>query len=61
MAYKSQQPKTSEFPIGTILSVSDGPLSNGKGTPYVYVSEVEEAIQDIHVSVTIITLISSVN
>lgn len=48
MAYKSQHPMTSEFPMGTILSVSDGPLGNGKGTPYVYVSEVEEAVQDTH-------------
>jgi hypothetical protein len=51
MAYKSQHPMTSEFPMGTILSVSDGPLGNGKGTPYVYVSELEEAVQDTHVSV----------
>ena len=51
MAYKSQQPMTSDFPMGTILSVSDGPLGNGKGTPYVYVSELEEAVQDTHVSV----------
>jgi hypothetical protein len=51
MAYKSQQPKTSEFPMGTILSVSDGPLASGKGTPYVYVNEREEAVHDTHVSV----------
>jgi hypothetical protein len=49
-AYKSQHPKTSEFPLGTILSVSDGPLGKGKGTPYMYVSEVEEAVQDTDVS-----------
>lgn len=51
MAYKSQQPGTSDFPMGTILSVSDGPVGNGKGTPYVYVSELEEAVHDTHVSV----------
>lgn len=51
MAYKSQQPMTSDFPMGTIFSVSDGPLGNGKGTPYVYVSELEEAVRDLHVSV----------
>ena len=51
MAYKSQHPMTSDFPMGTIFSVSDGPLDNGKGTPYVYVSELIEAIQDLHVSV----------
>jgi hypothetical protein len=51
MAYKSQQPMTSDFPMGTIFSVSDGPLDNGKGTPFVYVSELVEAIQDLHVSV----------
>ncbi|PNF23997.1 hypothetical protein B7P43_G09291 [Cryptotermes secundus] len=45
-AYKSRHPKTSEFPLGTTISVSDGPLGNGKGTPYMYVSEVEEAVQD---------------
>jgi len=42
---------TSDFPMGTLFSVSDGPLSNGRGTPYVYVSEIIEAIQDLHVSV----------
>jgi hypothetical protein len=36
--------------MGTILSVSDGPLGSGKGTPYVYVSEVEDAVQDTDVS-----------
>jgi hypothetical protein len=51
-AYKSQHPKTSEFPMGTIMSVSDGPLDNGKGTPYMYVSEVEEAVQDTDVSLS---------
>jgi hypothetical protein len=49
-AYKSQHPKTSEFPLGTIISVSDGPLGKGKGTPYMYVSKVEEAVQDTDVS-----------
>jgi hypothetical protein len=42
---------TIDFPMGTIFSVSDGPLDNGKGTPYVYVTELGEAIQDLHVSV----------
>jgi len=51
MAYRSQNTMTSDFPMGTLFSVSDGPLGNGKGTPYVYVSELVEAIQDIHVSV----------
>jgi len=51
MAYKSQNPMTNDFPMGTLFSVSDGPLGNGKGTPYVYVSELVEAIQDLHVSV----------
>jgi hypothetical protein len=36
--------------MGTILSVSDGPLGNGKGTPYVYVNEREDAVQDTDVS-----------
>jgi hypothetical protein len=59
-AYKSQHPKTSEFPLGTILSVSDGPLGKGKGIPYVYVSEVEEAVQDTDVSLpcTVETLLN---
>jgi hypothetical protein len=51
-AYKSQHPKTIEFPLGTTLSVSDGPLGNGKGTPYMYVSEVEQAVQDTDVSLS---------
>ncbi|KDR19714.1 protein CREG1 [Zootermopsis nevadensis] len=46
VAYKSQQLVTNEFPMGTVLSVSDGPLGSGNGTPYVYVSELEDAIQD---------------
>jgi hypothetical protein len=50
LVYKSQQPKTSEFPMGTIISVSDGPLGSGKGTPYVYVSELEDAVRDTDVS-----------
>lgn len=52
LAYKSQQPKTSGFPLGTILSVSDGPLGNGKGTPYMYVTEFEDAIKDTQVSLS---------
>jgi hypothetical protein len=48
MAYNSQHAMTSGFPMGTLFSVSDGPLGNGKGTPYVYVSELVEAIQDLH-------------
>jgi hypothetical protein len=51
LAYKSQQPMTRDFPMGHIQSVSDGPVGNGKGTPYVYVSKLEEVIQDTHVSV----------
>lgn len=50
VAYKSQQPVTNAFPMGTVLSVSDGPLGSGNGTPYVYVSELEDAIQDTDVS-----------
>jgi hypothetical protein len=51
MAYKSYNSMTSDFPMGTLFSVSDGPVGNGKGTPYVYVSELVEAVQDLHVSV----------
>jgi hypothetical protein len=51
LAYKSQHPMTSDFPMGHVQSVSDGPVGNGKGTPYVYVSKLEESVQDVYVSV----------
>ncbi|KAJ9586381.1 hypothetical protein L9F63_019962 [Diploptera punctata] len=40
--YQSLEPKTNDYPMGAVQSVSDGPVDNSKGTPYMFVSELED-------------------
>jgi hypothetical protein len=51
LAFRSLQPKTNDFPMGAVQSVSDGPVGNSKGKPYMYVSELEDAVRDTEVSI----------
>lgn len=46
VSYRSLHPKTNDYPMGIIQSVSDGPVNNSKGKPYLYVTELEDVIQD---------------
>ncbi|XP_069688923.1 protein CREG1-like [Periplaneta americana] len=49
LAYKSQHTKTKDFPMGTIVSVSDGTVEKSVGTPYMYVTRLEDVVQDTEI------------
>ncbi|PSN58291.1 hypothetical protein C0J52_00163 [Blattella germanica] len=49
LSYRSLHAQTMDYPIGAVLSVSDGPVNDSKGTPYFFVSKLEDVAQDIEV------------
>jgi len=44
-------------PFSNVFSISDGPVGNGTGTPYMYLTHMEISVQDLQVH----TLISGIN
>ncbi|XP_066563043.1 protein CREG2 isoform X2 [Amia ocellicauda] len=47
LATISTQQKIQGLPFGNIFSVSDGPLDNGTGTPYFYVTAMDNSVVDL--------------
>ncbi|KAK9496740.1 hypothetical protein O3M35_013029 [Rhynocoris fuscipes] len=43
----SRQPNTTGMPLGRVFSVSDGPINNGTGVPYIYCSFFDPVVKDL--------------
>nr|CAD7453859.1 unnamed protein product [Timema tahoe] len=48
LATISQQPRIKTFPFVNTFSVSDGPLNNGSGIPYLYMTPLDMSAQDLN-------------
>lgn len=48
LATISTQDKIKGLPFGNIFSISDGPLDNSTGTPYFYVTPMDNTVMDLH-------------
>nr|CAD7412835.1 unnamed protein product [Timema poppensis] len=48
LATISQQPRIKTFPFVNTFSVSDGPLNNGTGIPYLYLTPLDMSAQDLN-------------
>lgn len=38
------------FPIANVISIGDGPIGNGSGVPYMYLTPLDYTAQDLAVS-----------
>ncbi|CAH1408278.1 unnamed protein product [Nezara viridula] len=47
ISHISHQGNSSDFPLGRVFSMSDGPINNSKGTPYIYSTELDPVINDL--------------
>lgn len=47
---KSTQKETAGYPFVNLQSMSDGPVTNSTGIPYLYMSDLDLSAIDVHVS-----------